>query len=510
MSAAPSEPEKYSIDEMMDRLKGSPAENPEDGELVTRSDGSQAIRVRKRKRRSSQPHKEQSVRTRRARIIQVSAALILVFLAVLTVGGAVIYANSSPFREGLLQKIGQSTGATTDLSQFRMNPKTANANDLTLEWPAGNLLRTLTVRGINAEVFPTSFLGKSMTGEEVTVAEGNLTLQIPKPGTALRTVNKVEGELPIRFNRYRTPVLNLTLGSPESPILRLYKSEASLTSETQAGLPQMRLYRGDLAISGWPNLRMNRALIEFRGNEINVVSLQVFHPGDDRGSLGLTGTISPYKQSQTSNLAASLDAFLVEGLAGAHLGHIISGRIDSVSAAKSNYFSFLPVENSSPTLDIAFSVTPSSNIEFQGFPFLLGIAQLLDGDEWFEKPVFDTDATGTFHREKGVITFRDLNFVSKGRMAIQGELSMAANEALSGKLRVGLSEAMIPKTSRLKTMMGPAKEGFRWITLNIGGSAVSPTDNFKDLFTEAGATKEPAPAPDGTERSTFDELTRPR
>ena len=49
----PSEPEKYSIDEMIDRLKNPPDEEPiEKGELVTRADGSQAIRVRKRKRRS--------------------------------------------------------------------------------------------------------------------------------------------------------------------------------------------------------------------------------------------------------------------------------------------------------------------------------------------------------------------------------------------------------------------------------------------------------------------------
>jgi hypothetical protein len=255
---------------------------------------------------------------------------------------------------------------------------------------------------------------------------------------------------------------------------------------------------------------MNRALIEFRGNEIDLVSLRVLHPTDETGSLELSGTISPYKPDQASSLTVSLDSFLVAGIAGPNLGRIISGRIDSVSATKSNYLSFQPNENSSPTLDIAFSVTPTSNIELQGFPFLIGIAQLLDDDEWFEKPVFETDASGVIHREKGVLSFRDLNFMSKGRMAIQGDLVMAADQSLSGDLRVGLPETMIPKNSRLKSMVGPAKDGFRWIALKIGGSAVSPRDNFKDLYTEAGVAKEPAPAPAGTEGSTFEELTRPR
>ena len=39
MPPAPSDPEKYSIDEMMERLKGQSSENPAAGELVTRPDG---------------------------------------------------------------------------------------------------------------------------------------------------------------------------------------------------------------------------------------------------------------------------------------------------------------------------------------------------------------------------------------------------------------------------------------------------------------------------------------
>ena len=53
----------YSVDEMMDRLKrhkgSEDKENDmKDGELITRSDGSQVIKVRKRKRRSQQAPKE--------------------------------------------------------------------------------------------------------------------------------------------------------------------------------------------------------------------------------------------------------------------------------------------------------------------------------------------------------------------------------------------------------------------------------------------------------------------
>ncbi len=509
MPAAPSEPEKYSIDEMVDRLRGPAVENPEDGELVTRSDGSQAIRVRKRKRRSSQPHKEQASRHQRARIIQVSAALILVILAVLAVLGAVIYANSSPFRKGLIQMIGQSSGATAELQTFRINPKTANAGSLTLEWPAGNVLKGLSARGLNAEVFPITFLGKKISGEEATVNDATLDLQFPKSGEPARNFKALE-ELPIQFNRYRTPKFNVRLIGSAFPIVGLYNSEASFSSNTVGGLPQIRLFRGEFVVRGWPKLRMDRALIEFRGDEADVVGFRVLHESDDRGSLTLTGTVSPLQTDRPSTLTANLEAFQTSAIVGPKLGHLVSGRIDSVSSATSNFLTFTPSDDSSPVLDLTFGVSPTSSIELQGFPFLFALSQLLEGNEWYEKPVFDSDASGVIHRENGVVSFRNLDFQSKGLLSIKGDLSMTATEALSGNLKVGLPESMIPKTSRLKSMFGPTEEGFRWITLKISGAAAAPSDNFKELYEESRLSKETAPGTGNPEGSTFEELTRPR
>ena len=67
MSGSTGDPERYSLEEMMERLKAKPSSTPDpaDGELVTRADGTQAIKVRKRKRRSHQPQKEARTRARR-------------------------------------------------------------------------------------------------------------------------------------------------------------------------------------------------------------------------------------------------------------------------------------------------------------------------------------------------------------------------------------------------------------------------------------------------------------
>jgi hypothetical protein len=496
---------------MMDRLKSLPSETPEDGELVIRADGTQAIRVRKRKRRTHQPVKHERQASRRMRIVQVSAALILVFLTALFIGGAIIYANSSPFREGLRHQIEQASGAEVEFQQFRMNPKTANASGLTLKWPAGNLLDSLTLQQLNAEIFPSSFLGNAMRGEEVSAFEGNLKLRYPEAGENTRNFPAAEGALPVRFNRYRVPSLTLTLGDPADPALKLTKSEVSLNPETVNGRSQLNFYQGEVAISGWPKLRLDRALVEFRGEEADIVGLRVLHETDSRGVFELSGTVYPYQPDRLSSLAVLLQSFQFEGVTGPAMGRLLSGRIDSSPATKSNFLSFQPTADSAPTLEIAFQVSPSSQLELRGFPFLLALAQTLD-DPWFQAPVFDTDASGTIYRENGIVTLRDLDLESKGRIAVRGQVSMAANQQLSGKLEIGVAEAMIAsaKTARLKSMFGPSREGFRWISLKIGGPVTTPSDNFRDLFSAAVAPVSDTAPPGESEVSTFEELTRPK
>lgn len=511
MPPVPREPEKYSIDEMMERLTHSPIENPEDGELVIRPDGSQAIRVRKRKRRSSQPLKEKHKRTRRARIVQVSAAMILVFLAAIIIGGAIIFANSKPFREGLILKVEQSSGATVLLEQFRMNPKTANAASLSLKWPAGNVLESLKLRGLTAEILPASFLGNAMTGEEITIAEATLALQVPQDGQALQNSAIPGDPLPIRFNRYRSPLFHLTLGNPKAPLIKLFKSEASLNPETVNGHAQMSLYKGDIAIAGWPKLRLDRALIEFHRDEADIIGLRVLHESDNHGSLELSGTVTPYQADRISSLDVRLASFELSGILGPLLGKVFSGKIDSLPVSTSNFLAFKPSSEASLTLDLAFRASPNSRIEVQEFPFLLGLAQGLD-DPWFLHPVFEGDAQGWIHREGGALTLRDLNFESKGRMALRGEISMDLNQALSGTLQLGVAEAMIAsaKIQRLDSMFGPPKENFRWITLKISGRATAPMDNFKELYTSSAVAPREKPAPTDHDGSSFEDLTRPK
>ncbi len=504
----PSDPEKYSIDEMVDRLKNRPAEDPiENGELVTRPDGTQAIRVRKRKRRSHQPRKEELRKTRRARMVQVSGVLILLLLAAFVAGSAIAYANSAPFREKVIRQIAVSSGAAVEIEQFRVSPARAMAGRLVLTWPEGRLLRELTARGVSAAISPSSFLGRTMIGEEVNSSEGTLTLGVPQAVQALPAVAADSEPLPIRFNRYAIPKLNILIGDPNAPIVTLRNSESSFQPLNASGRALLLLNRGDINITGWPKIKMDRSHIEFRGEEMDIVGMRLLHENDSRGLFELTGTVSPYAADRRSTLAVRMESFLLSGIVGPDMGRLISGRIDTLPDVKSNHLSFTPGPAPAPTLDLTFRSSLASSFELHAFPFLSNLARLMD-DNWFEHPVFELDSTGVIRRVEAALAIEELNLEHKGRIALRGNLTLTPDRRLGGTLEVGIAEAMVKTVAnrRLEAMLSPARDGYCWISLKISGTAAAPTDNFLEIFDATELPVKPAPA---AGIPSFEELTAP-
>jgi hypothetical protein len=502
-----SDPEKYSIDEMMERLKKRPAEDPlEDGELVTRADGTVAIKVRKRKRRSHQPHKEERKKTRRARMIQVSGAMLLLLMAGFAAGSAIIYANSEPFREKVSSMIAQSSGAQVRLEQFRVTPTRANAGKLVLTWPDDKVLKELTVRGVSASIAPSSFFGKALTGEEVAASDGMLRLDFPAPGESAAPGGGA-APLPIRFRHYTLSKLAIGLGDAERPALILRDTEVSFEPSNANNRPQLLLNRGTITARPWPAILMDRAHIEIRDGVIDIVGMRLLHPEDSRGQIDLTGTVDPRSADRPSSLDVRMESFLLTGLLGQDFGTLVGGRVDTVSDPASNHLTLTPGSAADTRLVLTFAKSIAEPIELRNFKFLTDLATLLE-DNWFERPLFEVDATGAIRRGGGEVVLENIDFEHKGRMALRGGLATDASGRLSGRLKLGLSEAMLLATenSRLISMFQSSDDGFRWLDLEIGGSAKSPTDDFIKLYEATPAARDAAP---GRGVPTFEELIAP-
>lgn len=508
--SAPSEPEKYSIEEMMERLKHQTAEEPiEDGELVTRADGSQAIRVRKRKRRSQQPEKQQRRHSLRTRMLQVSGGLILFVVTIFVAGAAIVFANSAPFRDKILQQIRLSSGAASELEQFRMNPTCANANRVSLAWPDGNALQELTLTAVKAQISPSSFLGQSLNGDDLTATEGTLILRVLPVAESPRNATATVTPPPISFNRYAITKTQVLLGDPKTPLIRMQNAESSFSPVTTSNRTQLLLSGGDLTIRGWPKLRMDRSHIEFRDSEMDIVNMRLRYENDPKGILEFSGTVAPYATQRASALTLHLESFTLSGIAGPELGRLFSGRIDTLADNPGNCLTLSLGKDPAVTLAVAFHNSPGGAFELNGFPFLFGLAQTL-GDDWFEHPAFDNDVSGSIRRTSDSVVLSDLALETKGRLAVRGALTMTPDKRLSGNLEIGVATAMIKasKSRRiLDALFGPPTESFRWLSLKIGGTSTTPTDNFKELFQ---ATTPANPTNLGGEIPSFEELTQPK
>lgn len=503
------EPEKYSIDDMMDRLKQRPSQNCDDadGELVTRADGSQAIRVRKRKRRSHQPHKEAEKRKRRARTFQIAALLTLAICSLIALAVGLVYGNSPPFRNALIEKLSACVAGNVELSQFRLNPSAAVAGQVNITWHGHDSLKSLTARSVSADFALSSLFGRSVTGDEMTAEAAELTLGPTSPIEAQPPPADPALSHSVRFNRYACKKFNAAFVHNGAPLIRLTAAEASFFPIHTAGHPQLLVSRGDLLIPTWPKLRLERSHLEFPANGVDVVSVRIRQEDDSKGLMELKGFLNAPSTSDSSSLSVRLESFPLAGVAGASLGRIFNGRIDSIDSPNSNQIEWNLGPNPSSNLLVSFRTSLASPFELANLPFLSALAQALN-DITYEKPVFETEASGVLRRNQGNVILSDLWFEQKSRIALKGSISVSTDQRLTGDLRLGLPESVI-KTARdpsLDAVFGPVQEQYRWVSLRISGTNQSPKDDFLDLL--KAAKNNPAPIAPGQVPS-FEELTSP-
>jgi hypothetical protein len=491
-----SEPDKYTIDEMMDRLKGRNSSDKEP-ELVTRTDGSHAMKVRKRRRRTNQAVNSETKRNKRVHIIQITGFVVVVVLLGLAAGIGILYANSSNFRESLVSKLQAASGAEVKLNRFRMNPVAANTNGVSLKWPEGNALASLDLTSVAAKIAPASFTGKSFVGEEIVASKGMLVLRVPNTEESSRLVPKPSGRIPVKFARYSVPSLDIRFGEGKGWNSSLGKTEASLYPSTTAGQAEIRLRGGLLQISGWPEMVLDRSYIKVRNSEFQIKTMRLNIPEapDNRslktGFIDFSGSIFPLKGDGSHRLAAKMERFRLPFLIGGDLGRFFFGNVDTKEIAASNFLSFAPESPEAASLEMTITNTVDSRIDISGFGFLSVLSIALD-ERWYEFPNFEDDVTLVVKRAGGKVEISDINLVNRGRMALRGTISNGDGGKIIGNLRVGIPETILAAApdAKLKMMFGQLKDGYHWMDLEIGGTAAIPADNFKELYEKLSVPEE--------------------
>lgn len=519
-----SEPEKYSIDEMLDRLKNR---GDGEGQLVTRADGTKALKVRKRKRRTDQTRDKLKAQNQRMQLFQI-AGFIIFMVAMLIIGGILIlYSNSSAFRSGLIAKIEKVTGSDIEIQQFRMNPATASAAHVKMSWSEPYALHRLEARGLKAKISPISFFGKVFQGQEITAETGNLHLTAPGAGVDFSAQKGDAKNSSIKFDRYSVASMNVFFTKEEALDKMVENIEVSYLPTKISKGGEIRLNRGLLKMKGWPSLELDRSYIQVRGKELDIKSLRFRMPAvqsqgiQDKGSVVLSGVIKPQDEGVTHKLDVNLESFQISPLLGSGLGRFFHGKTVLNPDENSNTLQFTPGSGQDALLKLNMAHAIDSRIGVSQFKFLGNLSVVL-GDRWYELPSFDHEVKMLLKRSGENVELESIYLEQRARMLIKGKMATLDSAGnISGKLEVGLPEIVIAssKDRRLNVLFGPLKDGYRWINIELSGTGVAPDDDFKTQYhavqiaevpeVKVAPKSKPTPEPKANGVDSFDSLIKP-
>jgi len=466
--AKDSEQHSYSVDEMMEQLrKGEREKNrSEDAELVTRSDGSKVMRVRRRKRRSSQSAKSGRVRERRYGLLTLMGLGALVVIAGVTVVVVVARFNSRTFRENFEESLGQATGATIEVADFSVSPMKAKAKSANLNWSTGGLVRSLSLSGIEAPLQVTSFLNSRLEGREVYAQSGIMTLA-PPDGTITPLARKVEQLLD--FGNYRCSQFDLRYGAEtEASGVSIRGSELTArTGEDGEGL-RFNATGGFVNFGTWGELKIDHALGDWKEGTFNLVSLFV-RSGDD-GEVIFKG-VKPLGPTGAAVFDVRLEKFPFGDLLGVDsLGTLIGGEVDVPSGS----LSFDPRREDSVQVEMPYT---ARDVSIQGFRFLSGLASILRKDHYANPE--GGSMTGIFKWDREQLRIEDFKYEMRFYLKVEGNLAVK-DEEMSGMIRVGVPEDLMMRTATEPRYpsFSAARQGYCWMDVQLSGTLEQPNDDF--------------------------------
>jgi hypothetical protein len=320
-------------------------------------------------------------------------------------------------------------------------------------------------------------------------------------------VSRPAGALPVKFSRYAASSLDINFGGFGG----LSGTEGSLFPAPVAGQSELRFSGGLLKLTDWPQLSLDRSYIKVRNSELQIKSMRFNIPGADDlkssgGFIDFSGALTPIGFYGTHTLSASLSNFPLSYLLGGDLGRFFVGRVDSVEIPDSNFLSFDVDSPENARLEVTATNALESRIDMSGFKFMQSLAVAFS-DRWYEIPIFDDDVTLVVKRAGQKSNISGINLVKRGKMVVRGELFNGEGGMIKGELRIGIPETTVIASGdkKLARMFGNVREGYRWIDVEIGGTAALPEDDFRTQYIDTSSEK-PSVTEDEAPQDSFEDL----
>lgn len=477
-----------------------PSDPRKDGELVTRADGSQVVKVRRRKRRSSQPQKKAAKKTN-PKLKWAMLGLLIGILVILAAGTIFIIAkyNGRQFKESTEATISKLSGAeTTALTQLRVTPISAKASKVELDWGKHSFLQSASFNSLYANILATSFFSNEWIGEEVVARLGKIHLQTP----ATNLEPPLERVLsPYQFGTFRCNQLDLHFGRDrDAPAV----TGLQIALRRQVDERYQIVFQGGLMkIKNWPSLEISSGIVTLNARDCEIEAL--LEAGDaHKGELTIKGRIAK-DTSRPVILDVRAKDYPIQELLGAGLGRLIQGEIRSDMGSLSYDYK----KQAADTLSFIMPFN-STELRISEMPFLTEL-QNLTGDTQYVRPTFN-HCLGTMMRTSEGVSLDNLSLTCSGVLTIKGGLSVNADGILAGDLNVGIPARLFSKKSPPPSIFSEPHNGFIYTKITLSGSIHNPHDNLNQLLQTSAHKNPPSPAPptgknEVMERE-FEDLTR--
>jgi len=510
MPASDTEPDNYSIDDMMDRLRSRSEGGQEDAQLVTREDGTQVYRVKKRKRRSHQPKKEKEQRQKRFRVVQVVAAVGLVVLVAVAFFASLVYLNSSAYRESIIGKIRIWTGAEPKVTQLRVTPVGASADSLELVWPEESMLATLKLNSIQGGLSFTKLVGGTWKGAEMYSNQGG-TLVLRQPTGKTVASPKPTGDLPFQFH-YRSSKFNVRMGEEKSPVFAVRGSEASLElHDTSADTSNLRLEGGTLNVAGWGDFNLEFASLQFEPRGMRIGNIRLIPAGAQKGEIEIFNPDKlPFEiGGDDAKLPVKVSHITLNDLLGPSFGSWLSTTVETPEDAEAGELRVSTSDNRGISWRIPFRAMATAETVMTGFPMLEVMAREMQ-ETWYEQPHFDIEAKGVAVRNETSSGIEGLILDARGRLSISGKVTTNAEGRLEGELQVGLPTSAVASGSpALRQVFNRKGGGFSWAKVRVSGTPRQPADDLEAQLKSSTTTTAPAAGGDKALEDAFEDLVTP-
>ncbi len=468
--------ENIPLDEMMRNLKKDSVQKrhsrAEGGERVVRADGSEAIKVKSKKRRTVQPKKEKEKKLTKLKVILIASAIGLLLLSVIGYSVLLGYYNGNRFKSKISETIVNVSGAEVELGNVDVSSASAKISQIDLKWSGENsLLKKLNLVDIHADFGVLAFIGGGWGGSAVGVNKAELELEMSKKNPTLNT--KSERPVDFKFGLYQCSNLNVNFGEDS---LWSFKNASVSYRVSDDSDDQFSLGSGDLTIPFFGEFTVKTGLVNCSAS-IAQVYLGMEAVGH-KGIINLDGTTG-YNEGSNVDFKTKLENYSLRDWVDPRARRFISGKIKygegTLKMKLGEIESFVTNTNFSTRVAVV-----------KDFEFINTIAQLLEGD-YYPSPRFTDESSMTMKRTKHRVEFTDIDLLQAEQMRIKGNFTIDEKNKISGSLKVGLPVMVLSSKhgKQIKEVFKDDDGEYVWVDVTLGGEASQPLDDLNEKFKEA-------------------------